>query len=163
MRAISCGIDAEPLESWDGKGVIPGDSQEVIAAAALPASRWWLLQGVNHIISLAGWGELDGTKYQAAAAARGVRVTAGVGTGSAATAGARELHSSSARTSVCCFQYWHHWHSRDVQLLGRWRLVSHRARGQLPARLHLGGSDHEDGAFWVMRRLHLIMFLWRSP
>jgi hypothetical protein len=30
-RAVSCGIDAEPLESWDGKGVIPGDSQGVRA------------------------------------------------------------------------------------------------------------------------------------
>ena len=30
-RAVSCGIDAEPLESWDGKGVISGDSQEVRA------------------------------------------------------------------------------------------------------------------------------------
>ncbi len=28
----SCGIDAEPLIPWDGKGVISGDSQEVAAA-----------------------------------------------------------------------------------------------------------------------------------
>lgn len=33
----SCGIDAEPLIPWDGKGVIPGDSQEVAARSCCVA------------------------------------------------------------------------------------------------------------------------------
>jgi cathepsin X len=45
---VSCGINADPLENWDGSGVITDDGQT----------------GVNHIISLAGWGvAADGTKY----------------------------------------------------------------------------------------------------
>ena len=45
---MSCGINADPLESWDGTGVITDDGQV----------------GVNHIISLAGWGVApDGTKF----------------------------------------------------------------------------------------------------
>jgi cathepsin X len=45
---VSCGINADPLENWDGTGVITDDGQT----------------GVNHIISLAGWGVApDGTKF----------------------------------------------------------------------------------------------------
>ena len=45
---VACGIDALPLESWDGKGIIDGSTQG----------------GVNHIISLAGWGVTsNGTKF----------------------------------------------------------------------------------------------------
>jgi cathepsin X len=45
---VACGIDALPLESWNGQGIIDGKTQG----------------DVNHIISLAGWGvTADGTKY----------------------------------------------------------------------------------------------------
>jgi cathepsin X len=44
---VACGIDATPLHSWDGKGVINYTSG-----------------AVNHIISLVGWGTAeDGTQY----------------------------------------------------------------------------------------------------
>mmetsp|Transcript_56329 Transcript_56329/g.132745 ORF Transcript_56329/g.132745 Transcript_56329/m.132745 type:complete len:210 (-) Transcript_56329:74-703(-) len=45
---VACGIDAGPLENWDGKGVIDGSTQGQ----------------VDHIISLYGWGvTADGTEY----------------------------------------------------------------------------------------------------
>ena len=45
---VSCGINADPLENWDGTGVITDDGQT----------------SVNHIISLAGWGvAADGTQF----------------------------------------------------------------------------------------------------
>jgi hypothetical protein len=65
---VACGIDALPLESWNGQGIIDGSTQGEVTACLFHSRDIYvivLIFQINHIISLAGWGVTsDGTKVR---------------------------------------------------------------------------------------------------